>query len=295
MVILVKRTGQLGNRLFLFAHFISNAAEYGYELCNPSFGAYAPFFEATASGQFGGLPVRLHPFGEQLAGFDRVFDLLQHPRAFKMLRGATRLLPKRLSLVTSADDDDQSFDLNQPDYLDQARSSVVLAHGWLFRDKRHFVRHAPRLRKLFAPIAVHRQAVAALLARVREEADIVVGVHIRRGDYAQYAGGAYFYDNATYARAMHQLRRQLPAHQRVAFLLCSNEEVEAADFAGLTVHRPTGHFVEDLYALAACDYLLGPPSSYSMWASFYGQVPLLHLHTAQQPVALEDFAVFLDT
>ena len=30
MVILVKRFGQLGNRLFLFAHLVANAAEYGY-------------------------------------------------------------------------------------------------------------------------------------------------------------------------------------------------------------------------------------------------------------------------
>lgn len=297
MVILVKRTGQLGNRLFLFAHFISNAAEYGYELCNPSFGAYAPFFEATASGEFDGLPVSLHPFGKQRAQFDKVFGLLQHPRAFRLLSSAARLVPSnQLTLVHSADEGDTCFDLNQPEYLAQARSSnIVLAHGWLFRDKRHFVGQAPRLRQLFAPIAPHRHAVAALLEKIRQTADIVVGVHLRRGDYANFAGGAFYYTNATYARAMRQLRDQLPAHQRVAFLLCSNEEVDPADFAGLTVHRPTGHFVEDLYALAGCDYILGPPSSYSLWASFYGQVPLLHLHNAQQPVALSEFEVFLDT
>ena len=80
----------------------------------------------------------------------------------------------------------------------------------------------------------------------------------------------------------------------MAFLLCSNEELNYADFAGLQVHSATGHFVEDLYALAACDLVLGPPSSYSMWASFYGQVPLLHLEHADQPVSLPDFQVFLD-
>ncbi|PJJ59781.1 alpha-1,2-fucosyltransferase [Hymenobacter chitinivorans] len=290
MVILVKRTGQLGNRLFLFAHFLANAAEYGYELANPSFGGYAPFFEATATGNFGGLPVRLHAF--RSARLDRVLDLVQHPRAFGLLQRASRLLPRRPALLT--DQPDQDYDLNQADYLTAARSGLVLAHGWQFRDKRNFARHGALLRRLFAPIETHRRAVAELLSGLREQADVVVGVHIRRGDYATYNNGAYFYDNATYARAMRQVQEQLPAGQRVLFLLCSNEALDFADFGGLHVQAATGHFVEDLYALAACDYVLGPPSSYSMWASFYGQVPLLHLEQAGQPVSLSAFQVFLD-
>jgi hypothetical protein len=80
----------------------------------------------------------------------------------------------------------------------------------------------------------------------------------------------------------------------VAFLLCSNEALDLRDFADLPVRLATGHFVEDLYALAACDYVLGPPSSYSMWASFYGQVPLLHIERPEQEIQLTDFQVFLD-
>jgi hypothetical protein len=294
VVILVKRTGQLGNRLFLFAHFLANAAEYGYELVNPSFGNYSPYFEATATGDFEGLPVRMHTKGKDRPQFDRLYDLVQHPRAFRLLRSVAGLLPGSRLRFHYADTEDTAIDLNDPAYLAQARKDVVLAHGWLFRDKRHFAQHGELIRRLFAPVQQHRLAVAALLSRVRQQADVVVGVHIRRGDYAGFAGGAYFYDNATYARAMRELRAQLPAHQRVAFLLCSNEPIVLSDFAGLDVHLPTGHFVEDLYALAGCDYLLGPPSSYSMWASFYGEVPLLHLHTATQPVPLTDFTVFLD-
>ncbi|WP_167856315.1 alpha-1,2-fucosyltransferase [Hymenobacter metallicola] len=290
MVILVKRTGQLGNRLFLFAHFLANAAEYGYELANPSFGGYAPFFEATATGNFGGLPVRLHAFRQ--SGLDRLLNLVQHPRAFGLLQSASRLLPRRAALLT--DQAGQDYDLNQPAYLAAARSGLVLAHGWQFRDKRNFARHGALLRQLFAPIETHRLAVAALLSALRQTADVVVGVHIRRGDYATYNNGAYYYDNATYARAMRAVQEQLPASRRVVFLLCSNEELNFADFAGLRVHAATGHFVEDLYALAGCDYVVGPPSSYSMWASFYGQVPLLHLEQPNQDLRLQDFAVFLD-
>ena len=136
--------------------------------------------------------------------------------------------------------------------------------------------------------------MAALLARCRRTAQVLVGIHVRRGDYATFANGRYYYDLPTYARQLAALLPQFPAGVRVEFLMCSDEALDMSHFAGLPVHRPTGHFVEDLYALAGCDYVLGPPSSFSLWASFAGQVPLCHLHSASQAVALRDFAVYED-
>jgi hypothetical protein len=53
-----------------------------------------------------------------------------------------------------------------------------------------------------------------------------------------------------------------------------------------------GHQVEDLYALAACDRLLAAPSTFSMWASFYGAVPLYVVPHAAPDFSLADFRVF---
>ncbi|MFN5837557.1 MAG: hypothetical protein ACK47J_12755, partial [Pseudanabaena sp.] len=49
--------------------------------------------------------------------------------------------------------------------------------------------------------------------------------------------------------------------------------------------------IEDLYSMAKCDYLIGPPSTYSMWASFYGMVPLLHIYDKHQIINLKDFLI----
>ena len=68
-------------------------------------------------------------------------------------------------------------------------------------------------------------------------------------------------------------------------LVCSNASPPASAFAGCDVSAGIGHLVEDLYALARCDYLVGPPSTYTAWASFYGQVPLCHLETAEQQLS----------
>ena len=52
----------------------------------------------------------------------------------------------------------------------------------------------------------------------------------------------------------------------------------------------------DLYGLAACDYIIGPPSTYSHWASFWGKGPLRPLDSSDLQLKLGDFkrVVMLD-
>ena len=75
----------------------------------------------------------------------------------------------------------------------------------------------------------------------------------------------------------------------VSFLLCSNEPVQAENFKEFLIHDGPGDMISDLYSLAACDYVIGPPSTYSMWASFYGGKPLLHIRKEKQEMDLSSF------
>ena len=48
MFVIAQRANQLGNRLFLFAHFIAFAIENNVTLVNPAFEEYAHFFKTTS-------------------------------------------------------------------------------------------------------------------------------------------------------------------------------------------------------------------------------------------------------
>lgn len=50
-----------------------------------------------------------------------------------------------------------------------------------------------------------------------------------------------------------------------------------------------GHFIEDMYTLAECDYIFGPPSTYTMWASFYGKRPLQKIREKNQRIDFDKF------
>jgi hypothetical protein len=90
---------------------------------------------------------------------------------------------------------------------------------------------------------------------------------------------------------MEKVQAAVPG-ENVSFLVCSDAPVPPAAFVGLDVLYGNGHELEDLYALAACDRLLGPRSTYSKWASFYGAVPRCEvINPAAQPFDAQDFRV----
>jgi len=117
---------------------------------------------------------------------------------------------------------------------------------------------------------------------LRDHHDVIVGLHIRAGDYRLYGG---FHGLEMWRMVMEQMVNSFP-EKRVGFLIFSDENFrgEVNDFKNFSIYFGTGHVVEDLYALARCDYIIAPPSTYSNWAAFYGKVPIyqvgyVKLHT----------------
>ena len=83
----------------------------------------------------------------------------------------------------------------------------------------------------------------------------------------------------------------------IRFLICSNEPFDTKQTNQNIIRIPEADGITDLYGLANCDYIVGPPSSYSQWASLYGNVPLCLILYNEQKVSLKDFTpiVRLDT
>jgi len=169
-------------------------------------------------------------------------------------------------------------------------AQTVFVYGWNFRAPDYVQRHAEKIRAYFRPIVEYEQASRQAVDRLRQSAEVVVGVHVRHGDYPTLKGGKFFFAISQYATWMHEMSDLFPG-RKVSFLVCSDEPRNCHEFPGLTVGFGTGTPVGDLYSLAKCDYLLGPLSTFSQWASFYGEKPLLHFYDSNDRVELEKFRV----
>jgi len=120
--------------------------------------------------------------------------------------------------------------------------------------------------------------------------EVIIGVHIRRGDYKDWLGGKYYYSNKVYMQQMHHLQ-ELFSPKQVRFFCATNEPLPTdiiEEFRPLLI--PDATAAHDLYGLALCDYLIGPPSTFSQWASFYGRVPLYLIEEPNKFPNKDDFS-----
>jgi hypothetical protein len=180
--------------------------------------------------------------------------------------------------------------LDEPDVEKKIHdANIVFVSGWRFRAPRAMQQHAQDVRDFFRPVADVVKNGEESIARLRRNSDIVIGVHIRHGDYRDWHGGKYFFEPSRYAAWMREAAAQFSG--KVSFFVCSNEPRSREEFSGLNVEIGAGPAVSDLFALARCDYLIAPLGTFSQWASFYGNVPLLHLRGKEQRIEREGFHV----
>lgn len=185
--------------------------------------------------------------------------------------------------------------------MDRIYKALGFVKGWhTRRDTRYIAQAKKEVQRLYRPKQEITEKAEALLNDMRRQgADIIVGVHIRRGDYATWNDGRFFYSLEEYHQFM--LRTQQFLHEqgagRVGFFISSNEDFSTDLFEGCMCRRfgkePSGAIL-DLHTLSICDRIIGPFSSYSRWASFIGEVPLCFLETKDQQFTPESFSKIVD-
>jgi hypothetical protein len=288
------RTGRLGNRLVLFANVIGFAAEHGYRVVNVAFHSYAHLFENTRRDIYCRYPVvrrrslfDLIPGAAPAIRKTRIFyQFIRHASEwndrFPILGKSVftlREIPRQTLLLDAAEVQSRL-----------AGAKIAFVHGWRIRAPESLRRQADKIREYFRPIASLADASRQVVERLRQEAEVVIGVHLRQGDFRTWKNGQYFFTPERYAAWMRELAGQFPG-RKTAFFVCSDEPRQASEFPGLTVAIGAGPAMVDLYALAGCDYIFGPLSTFSQWASFYGNKPLYHLRSNDDRVECSRFAV----
>ncbi len=281
MLIIQDKMGmQLCNRLFLFGHFIANSIEHEYVLVNPTFDEYCKYFPAIDSNMFRDRQIYFSlKVDLPIAIFSICAKIISKIFASSQFHEFIQSSPT------------EEYNLNDPIFIDKVTNKIIIANGWLYRDNDNFKKHGDIIRTLFAPDEKVSEKINMLFSDTQNMQDLVIGVHLRKGDYKVWQDGKYYFGNDVYIDKMEQLQNYFSSiGKKVLFLLCSNESIEEKEFSHHNIKLAIGGMMEDLYSLAKCDLLIGAPSTYSGWASFYGKVPLLFITDRSQIIKIEDFS-----
>lgn len=263
MIIVVDTEGQLCNRLWGFLPILHHHRLTGERVWVFFFDQYMAFFPALAT-----------------STEMRCKRLLPMGPVYKKAGIAMKRLLKNGRIAYS-----------QPLRLHKGGCSLVIS--WEHRTENHddVTRHMAV--RLFRPTEAVITRVHEAFRSMRAKSTIVLGVHMRRGDYRTFDQGRFLYTDSEYRTFMFQIKQQLEGlGYDLTCLVCSDEPIDLSAFKGLTVRNlPQAGPMEDLYALSRCDLILGPPSTFSQWASYYGEVPLMLVWDKNKRLELVDFGV----
>jgi len=286
VIVVVQSIGQIGNRLEQFSQLIAFARDHNVKIVDPAFSLYAEFFEHTHRDLLCRYPSKRAPWVTK--PLQRLcYYVLRLGAALRLLR----LVPN--SVWIEQHWTAEEYDLGNPHFVEFVRTKrfVFLTGTWMHRYWQNYETHLDATREHFRLIPELREKVEQHFAPIRQAGDVVVGIHIRQGDVATDPGRRDSFRTDAYVRVMRKIQSLFP-ERRVVFLVCSNEKQDSSLFEGLTLFRGPGSFIEDMYILAECDYIVGAgQSSFSGWASLMGQKPRYALFETEGEIRLADFKV----
>ena len=282
------------------------AIRHNLLLLNPGFNkdGYAKYFDFTYKNTLCRVPEKISRLPlviSQLLGkilFHIIRTMCKYPIVPRIFYSSdtyyyrSGLIPKKFMIYLSLGRYDDFFLNEENKKLMEFLSSsfCIFFGGWKFRTKGITGEPADIVRTMFKPRSNYAKNISDLLVRARGGIDVLVGLHIRHEDYKTFMNGEFFYELNSYTERMSQIL-QLFEGKSVRFLICNNAGFSKDDFAGFNVIIGSGEQLEDMYTLAGCDYIIGPPSTFTAWASFWGRAPLQHIYPAKQ-LTLEAFKIF---
>lgn len=256
MIINYDSPGQLCNRLWSLVPSIAYGLEYGEKVLVINLGKYSADFENLNSDKL-----------IRFASYKRIKRILMSLKSRGYIQNGKANIFKRL------------FNLN-------------FVEGWSNRlgNAGMVEKQSDAIRKIFA----FKSDITDFIDKFFTDYNgfTIIGVHIRRGDYKEWLDGVYYYTDDEYICILKSIEEQFETKgNKVKFLLCSNEKINLENYSGLDcITIPDTSGARDLYALSKCDYIIGPPSSYSQWASFSGKVPVKFIMYSNEKINLSDFS-----
>jgi len=149
--------------------------------------------------------------------------------------------------------------------------------------------HLNMILETFRPSKSICYFVNEFMNKIKKKNDIIIGIHLRRGDYSAYANGRYLYSDFQYVTIMESVSKMFKK-KNIAFLIISNQEIDQSSFSKFNCYFSNSKLMaEDLYLLGKTDYIAGPPSTFSAWASIYESIPLYFIENLEFDFTLNDF------
>ena len=190
-VVLSKRNAQLGNRLTMHAHLLAFCLEKGCIFLNPTLGEYADFFMGTRGRLLNQKDASSRPKSLSNWQWRMAYACV---RSMYQLSKISRFLP--WCPIQSGKATRNPLGKGLLEFLEELEfkgGRLAFVSTWKIRNHDICARHAEAIRRIFMPLPALKKKADNKLKSLRSGVDLVLGVHIRHGDYRKHESGTLFF------------------------------------------------------------------------------------------------------
>ena len=276
MVLLYKRFGDKSNRLLQNMHFEAYCKDNDIEYHNLEFYDMEDFYGIKDKYSFKKIPKIFLP------NLNTRYAIIEN-----LSKVACKLNIKNFLIFDYMNIEDRNNIALYDKQILENKDKTIFVSGWEFRVPELAYKYRNYFKEKYTP----KLEKYSYIYKKFKNYDIKVGVHIRRGDYRGWNNGKYYYEDEVYNDKIERFSN-LFKDKKILFILFSNEEITLKPKRDYIISKCDWY--EDHYLLSLCDYIIGAPSTFTIWASFIGNVPLMHILDRDDKVDLNSFNIGLD-
>lgn len=279
-LILIKPNGNHSNRLLQNLHFEVFCKEYNIEYHNPTLNDLADYYTDPCNASTNTVCKIL-----QINALGRIFH---HSRIIKKIFSVVWLASKVSNLKFIRFDKDENPETNTAKLLKAfEKNETVYVGGWRFRMPELAEKHQAEMSKKYSLKSSYfeNNSFVKKTSDLKSNGYTLIGIHIRRGDYKKWKGGKYYYEDEVYKNQMDQISEKLrkQGKDKQAFILFSNGPLSFEASKNILISKENWYI--DHHIMSTCHYLIGPPSTFTLWASYVGQTKLMYIHSRDEDVS----------
>ncbi|MCB1531259.1 MAG: hypothetical protein KDJ35_00160 [Alphaproteobacteria bacterium] len=283
----------MGNQIANYAHLYVYYLEHRdrLNLLMLSFIPYRRFFSGMPCFCMHG---QKRVFSTLLGVVFSVWPYIKKTRPSRMVQVVNRIskpFPFIQSCAVEKKKAGEIFDLSKEKIgIESYYAPYVLLSGWPVRCMDLIEKHEKDIRKLFQFHPSYEQGPKNLISALRKKYDYIVGVQIRQTDYASFNGGVYYYEAEHYLKLGLDSLDHYASKGRVAVVYVSDEKQDRSLFDhpdlyfGTGAPNGPGHYFEDFILLTLCNIVISPPSTFTAFAAFIGDVAWIPLMSKTQDI-----------
>lgn len=261
MLILLAKSGQLGNQLTSLSAAITIGLEYGHDV-------YCPIVD----------PKLKEYFNFEFEEKQNIRVKCSYHKYLEFLLRCIGWVKRKINKHEKSE-----FKPNYPNFLPQFMMNWIM-----FRRENTLVSQYVQVKQYLGFKEEINKRCINTIQQIKLKDDLLVAVHFRRSDYKFWREGKWYYEDEEFLFWMRNLYNE---NNNIHFLIFTNDKIEKRTFdnEGFQVTIMKGSVIDDLCCMSLCDYVMGPPSTFSWWASYIGNSNLLWLKDRKSRYTFSDF------